>query len=76
MADRSLSFMGGTKLVDDSDMDEGGGGGGMDDDDEGGGGVGAADEGPFPLSARGPVGTFWYPDCEERPLLEGPFRPR
>jgi hypothetical protein len=62
MADRSLSVIGGTYGVEDSGMVAGSGeeygrGGGGIEDDAGEGPVGA----PLLRSARGPVGTFWYP---------------
>jgi hypothetical protein len=62
MADRSLSVIGGTYgaddsgIVEDSGSEYGRGGGGIEDD---------VDEVPVGVdllrSARGPVGTFWYP---------------
>lgn len=61
MADRSLSVIGGTYWLEDSDSEStgGGGGGGIEED------VGDVATGPVRggllLSARGPVGTFWYP---------------
>ena len=65
MADRSLSVIGGTYGVEDSGMVAGSGseygrGGGAIEDD-------AGEEAERPVgvpllrSARGPVGTFWYP---------------